>query len=75
MLQPFVRAYNRTVHTTLCMAPAAVTGNHVLEIRTRMNGKRSHVRVGKVKFKVGQHVSISEEKMKFAKGWVQNYTD
>ena len=33
------------------------------------------VRVGKVKFNVGQHVRMSKEKMKFAKGSEQNYTD
>ena len=32
MLQQFVRAYNKTVHTALGMAPAAVTDKHVLEI-------------------------------------------
>ena len=33
------------------------------------------MRVGRVKFKVGQNVRISKEKMKFAKGSEQNYTD
>jgi hypothetical protein len=31
--------------------------------------------VGNFKFNVGQHVRISKEKMKFAKGSGQNYTD
>ena len=56
------------------MVPAAVTVKRVLELWTRMNG-RSHVRLGRVKFNVGQHVRISKEKMKFAKGSEQNYTD
>jgi len=57
------------------MAPAAVTNKKVLEIRTRMND-RSRMRVGSVKFNVGQHVrKKSKEKMKFAKGSEQNYTD
>ena len=33
-----------------------------------MNDKRSCVSVGGVTFKVGQHVRMSKEKMKFAKG-------
>ena len=43
MIQQFVKAYN-TVHTADGMAPAAVTDKHVLEIWTRMNDRRSHVR-------------------------------
>ena len=54
------------------MAPAAVTDKHVLEILTRMNGRRSRVDVRRVKFNVGQHVRISKEKMKFAMGSEQN---
>ena len=75
MLEQFVRAYDDTTHTTLGMALAAVTDNHVFEIWTRMNEKRSRVRVGRVKFTVGQHVRMSKEKMRFAKGSEQNYTD
>jgi len=33
------------------------------------------VRVGRVKFNMGQHGGISKEKMKFAKGSEENYTD
>jgi len=74
-LQQFVKAYNNTVYTAHGMTPAAVTDKHVLEIWTRMNARKSRVRVGKVKFDVGQHARISKEKMKFAKGSEQNYTD
>ena len=75
VLQRFLRAYNNTVHTALGMAPAPVTDKHLLEIWTRMNEKRYRVRVGKVKFTVGQHVRISKENVRFAKGSEQNYTD
>jgi len=34
---------------------------------------RSRVLVGRVKFKVGQHVRTSKEKARFAKGSEQNY--
>ena len=33
------------------------------------------MRVERVKFNVGQHVRISKEKIKFAKGLEQNYID
>ena len=57
------------------MAPAAVTDAHLLEIWNNMNEKRSRVRIGSVKFSVGQHVSISKKKMRFGKGSETNYTD
>jgi len=40
-----------------------------------MDEKQSRVRVGRVKFKVRQHVRISKEMMRFAKGSEQNYTE
>jgi len=62
------------VHTALGMARADVTGKHVLKIWTRMNDRKSRVRVGRVKFNVGQHIRISNDKMKFGNGSQQNYT-
>jgi len=40
-----------------------------------MNARKSRVRVGKVKFNLGQHVRISKKKKKFSKWSEQNYTD
>jgi hypothetical protein len=39
-------------------------------MRTRHNS----IRRAPVKFKVGQHIRISKEKLKFAKGGEQNYS-
>ena len=50
------------VRTTHGVAPAAVTDKHVFDVWTRMNARKSRVRVGKVKFDVGQHVRISKGK-------------
>ena len=57
------------------MASAALIAKHVLEIWTPMKDKRSRVRIGRVKFRLGQHVRISKEKIKFAKGSEHNYTE
>ena len=54
------------------MAAAAVTDKLEFEVWTRMNNSRSRVRVGKVKFDVGQHVRITKEKIKLAKVTEQN---
>jgi hypothetical protein len=75
VLLQLVKAYNDTVQSSIGIGPSAVTDRHVLEIWTRMNRKLSRARVGRVRFRVGQHVIISQEKMKFAKGSEQNYTD
>jgi hypothetical protein len=64
VLQQFVKAYN-TVHTTHGTATAALTCKPVLEIWTRMNDRRCRVRLGRVKFNVGQRVRIIMDKMKF----------
>ena len=50
------------------MAPAVVTYKYVLALWTPMNAMKSRVRVGKVKFDVGQHVRISKEKNEIRKG-------
>ena len=49
------------------MAPSRVTDSDVLAIPNRLNRCR-RIRVYKFKFSVGQHVRISKEKMKLAKG-------
>jgi hypothetical protein len=74
VLPKFVKAYNATVHTTTGMAPAKVTDSDVLAIWQRMNDKRKRIRTVRPKFKVGQMVRISKEKMKFAKGYEQNFS-
>jgi len=53
------------------MAPTRVTDSDVLAILKRMSRRR--ICVATVKFSVGQHVCISKEKMKFAKGGEQNF--
>jgi hypothetical protein len=73
VLAKFVRAYNDTTHTTTCMAPSKVRDTDVLTIWKRVvNAKRR--RIATAKFREGQHVRISKEKMRFAKGGEQNYS-
>jgi len=74
VLQVFVRGYNASVHSTNGIPPARVTDSDILTIWQRMNKKQGKVPIAKPRFRVGQHVRISKEKMKFAKGGEQNYT-
>jgi len=39
-----------------------------------MESRKRNVRVAKAKFRAGQHVRISKEKMKFAEGAEQNFS-
>jgi len=75
VLLKFVKGYNATVHSTTGMALADVRDTDVLMIWNKMRGKADKMRrLSKLKFRVGQHVRISKEKMKFAKGGEQNHT-
>ena len=56
------------------MAPARVTGKEVLNIWNRMTDKQAKLKKAPVIYGVGQTVRISKEKMKFAKGFEQNYS-
>ena len=74
VLPKFIRAYNNTVHKSIGMAPSRVTDSDVLAIWRRLKRKAEKIPRVEPKFRVGQHVRISKEKMRFAKGAEQNYT-
>ena len=74
VLPKFVKAYNDTVHSATGMAPSRVTDSDVLAIWKRMEARRRGVRVAKAQFRVGQHVRISREKVKFAKSAEENFS-
>ena len=75
VLSKFIKGYNVSVHSSTGMASADLRDTDVLTIWNKMRGKAAQTRrLNKPKFLVGQHVRISKEKMKFAKGGEQNYT-
>jgi hypothetical protein len=75
VLPKFVARYNDTVHSTTGMAPCNVRDNDVLAIWNKMQNKAERAkRLATLKFRVGQHVRINKEKLKFAKRGEQNYT-
>ena len=75
VLPKFVRAYNETVNWTTGMVSSRVTNSDVLAIWKRMESQsRGRFRVAKpATFRVGQHVRISKEKMRFGKAAKQNF--
>ena len=65
VLDDIVNKYNNTVHRTIKMKPIDVTGDSYAEYNKDFNKKFS-------KFKVGDHVTISENKNIFALGYTPN---
>ena len=63
-----VNKYNNTVHRTIKMKPIDVTNDSFAEYNKDSNKKNP-------KFKVGDHVRISNFKNIFAKGYVPNWSD
>src|SRR5215475_2964924 len=74
VLPQVVRSYNDAVHSSIGMAPSKVTDSNVLAIWQRLNKKSSKIKTALPKFRVGDHVRISKQKMRFAKGAENNYT-
>jgi hypothetical protein len=74
VLHAFVQGYNNSIHSATGKAPAQVTDSDILAIWQRINKRHGRARTAKARFSVGQHVRISKQKMKFAKGGEQNYT-
>ena len=56
------------------MAPSRVTDADDLAIWRRMEAKCQRVRIATVKFRVGQNVRISKEKMRFARAAEHNFS-
>ena len=56
------------------MAPSQVTDTEDLAIWRRMEARRQRVRVATASFRVGQHVCISKDKMRFAKAAEHNFS-
>ena len=67
-LDDIVYEYNNTYHTTIKMKPIDVKDNTYINTSKEINNKDP-------KFKVGDHVRISEYKNIFAKGYMPNWSE
>jgi hypothetical protein len=76
VLPKFITGYNAIIHSTTGMAPGNVRDTDVLAIWNKVQKKVKRAkRLATLKFRVGQHVRISKEKVKFGNGGEQNYTN
>ena len=67
-LDDVVRKYSNTYHTSIKMKPVDVKDNTYIDFKKESNQKNP-------KFKVGDHVSISNYKNTFAKGYMPNWSE
>ena len=63
-----VDEYNNTYHRTITMKPVDVKDNTYIDSKKEVNNRDR-------KFKVGDHVTISKNKIFFAKGYTANYSE
>lgn len=74
VLEKLVASYNNTVHTTIGLPPSKVNPTNIYSVWQRLNSARSKIPQGRVKFKVGDLVRITKEKLKFAKGYEKTFS-
>jgi hypothetical protein len=65
---------NNSVHSTIGMAPSQVDPSNIYAVWKRLSSLRSKIPQGRVKFRVGDFVRITKEKLKFAKGYEQTHS-
>jgi hypothetical protein len=78
VLPQLLKSYNNTVHSSIKMAPSEVSVLNQIEVYKNIYGekgsnpeRRPPIRY---KFKVGEHVRIQKEKLKFEKGYEATFT-
>jgi transposase InsO family protein len=67
-------SYNKSHHSAIGMAPSKVNPSNIYSVWQQIKARRSKIPRGVVKFKVGDHVRITKEKVKFAKGYEQTFS-
>jgi hypothetical protein len=70
----FLRGYNNTMPSTIGMAPNKVNPSNIYAVWQSVNSLRTAILRGLVKFKVGDLVLITREKLKFAKRYEQMFS-
>jgi hypothetical protein len=74
VIHHLLASYNKSHHSTIGMAPGKVNPSNIYAVWRRIKDSRSKIPRGIVKYKVGDHVRITKEKVKFAKGYEQTFS-
>lgn len=73
VVDKLVYSYNRTWHSSIRMEPLSVTKENERQVLRNLYGSTTKFKANS-KFKIGDTVRISKEKMHFEKGYQQNWT-
>jgi len=71
VINKLLTGYNNSVHSTIGMPPSKVNFSNIYTVWQRINCLWGKIPQGGVKFKVGNLVRITKEKVKFAKVYEQ----
>ena len=74
VIDKLLTVYNSSIHSTIGMPPSKVKPSNVYSDWQRMNSLWAKIPEGRVKFKVGNLVRITKEKVKFAKRYEQTFS-
>ena len=69
VINKLIIGYNSSVHSTIGMPPSKVTTSNIYSVWRKVNSLRAKIPQSRVKFKVGDLVRMTKEKVRFAKGY------
>jgi hypothetical protein len=74
VINKLLRSYNDSVHSIIGLVPSQVNATNIYAVWKRVNSMRDKIPHGHVKFNINDLVRITKEKVKFAKGYHQNFS-
>ena len=74
VINELVIGYNSSIHSTIGMPPSKVNPSNIYSVWRKVNSLRAKIPQSRVKFKVRNLVSITKEKVIFAKGYEQIFS-
>ena len=79
VIDKLLTGYNTAIHSTICMFPSKFNPSNIHSVWQRMNTLWAKIPQRRVKFKLGDlvritKVSITKEKITFAKGYEQTFS-
>jgi len=74
VLNSLLTSYNNFVHSTIAMLSSKLSPSHIYYVWQKVNSLRAKIPHGRVKFKVGDLVRITKQKVTFAKVYKQTFS-
>jgi hypothetical protein len=74
VINNLLASYNNTVHSSIAVAPGKVSPSIIYSVWRKLTSRQAKIPHGPVKFKVGDLVIITKQKLAFAKGYKQTFS-